>query len=488
MPVENKRLNYFNGQFLVAEDFIDEQTYHMSMRRHLNRKLHAVGIADGLIVTRENDQAIRVTAGTAIDSAGREIVLAADSIKSISTTGDATRYVTIRYDDHKDDPPEPHSTEYTRYIEEPIIEIPAGTPADAGQQLVLAVVHIVGGVIQEPIEEGEPPNHRRLTGEKAVIEYVARKLDTVNERIIQDRRQFVPLLAFSLKGVEYKNGRNATIPVGGQPKWLTFDGTHIWFTTGESILNKIDVAINEVDPNPITISGYPSGMVFDGTYMWLPIPSSDQVLKVNMALEIVIRIVVDPNPNAIAFDGRHMWIAHSGEGKISKINVETNDVDPNTISIPDEVHSMAFDGTHMWATSEDSFDVYKINATNNGFEEIKVDYHSGSIAFDGAYMWVSRGVSSGGGGQKSLFKIDVATDSIVELDIHIKRPGAISFDGQNIWITGSKGSSGRLSVHKIDVTTNEIVANINMNDPRELVFDGTHLWVAESSNISKILI
>jgi len=47
-----KRLNYFTGQFLEAQDFIDEQSYHLEMRRRRNRLQMGPGVLDGLGVTK----------------------------------------------------------------------------------------------------------------------------------------------------------------------------------------------------------------------------------------------------------------------------------------------------------------------------------------------------------------------------------------------------------------------------------------------------
>ena len=48
MADADKRLRYFNGQFLQQEDFADEQTYHLDRQRRHNRDLHTPGIAEGL--------------------------------------------------------------------------------------------------------------------------------------------------------------------------------------------------------------------------------------------------------------------------------------------------------------------------------------------------------------------------------------------------------------------------------------------------------
>jgi hypothetical protein len=82
-----KRLRYFNGQFLQAQDFIDEQDYHIDRQRRHNRLLHTYGVAEGLGVISTGSQ-ITVTPGTAIDGEGRQILITANqSINSNSFVG-----------------------------------------------------------------------------------------------------------------------------------------------------------------------------------------------------------------------------------------------------------------------------------------------------------------------------------------------------------------------------------------------------------------
>lgn len=69
-----QRVNYFTGEFLKEEDFKDEQTYHMEMRRRHNKLLHQQGVMDGLQVTVGQGK-VTVAPGMAIDQQGREIVL-----------------------------------------------------------------------------------------------------------------------------------------------------------------------------------------------------------------------------------------------------------------------------------------------------------------------------------------------------------------------------------------------------------------------------
>ena len=49
------RVRYYDGEFLRAFDFGDEQIYHLEMRRRLNRYLHLYGIVQGLILVAATD-------------------------------------------------------------------------------------------------------------------------------------------------------------------------------------------------------------------------------------------------------------------------------------------------------------------------------------------------------------------------------------------------------------------------------------------------
>jgi hypothetical protein len=74
------RLNYFNGQRLAAADFRSEQSYHIAMRRVLNRSLYSAGIVSGLEVEPDGSEVHRVVVreGLAFDHLGREIFVPSD--------------------------------------------------------------------------------------------------------------------------------------------------------------------------------------------------------------------------------------------------------------------------------------------------------------------------------------------------------------------------------------------------------------------------
>jgi hypothetical protein len=74
-PIE--RMNYFNGERLDARDYRAESDYQIRVRRLVNRWLFSPGIARGLEVTRDPNDAhkVRVAAGLAFDFMGREVIV-----------------------------------------------------------------------------------------------------------------------------------------------------------------------------------------------------------------------------------------------------------------------------------------------------------------------------------------------------------------------------------------------------------------------------
>jgi hypothetical protein len=71
-----KRIEFFNGQRLTAQDLTDVQDANRQLRWLHNRSLHGWGIGIGYAVTGEaGDTTVTVSPGYAIDCLGRELIL-----------------------------------------------------------------------------------------------------------------------------------------------------------------------------------------------------------------------------------------------------------------------------------------------------------------------------------------------------------------------------------------------------------------------------
>jgi hypothetical protein len=135
----HKRLNYYTGQLLNAEDFKDEQQYHVDALRSHNRNLHTWGIARGLNVEKIGTKNVTISMGMAIDSLGRQIVL--DKLREIdlSQSTAASLYLTISYKEEQTDFREGEGEKaYTRTSEDCVIEYDTNEPDELSMKLILA--------------------------------------------------------------------------------------------------------------------------------------------------------------------------------------------------------------------------------------------------------------------------------------------------------------------------------------------------------------
>jgi hypothetical protein len=161
-----ERLRYFNTQFLQEQDFIDEQKYHINRQRLHNQLLHTPGIAGGgLDVTAEQNQnAISVGPGVAIDQQGRMIVLAEEQEIALAADHNGkTVLVLIAYPqpEQEAEPATAGGTGNTRWDETPTIElVPIGTgesppPSEATHLRLASVTLKADGTIETSQHTGE---------------------------------------------------------------------------------------------------------------------------------------------------------------------------------------------------------------------------------------------------------------------------------------------------------------------------------------------
>jgi len=146
--VVEKRVRFFDGQFLQEQDFIDEQKYHLDRERRHLRMLHVAGIADGLAVSARASEPNKVTVapGTAIDSDGRQLALAeARTVDLDAGTFNDKQGVEL-YISYQESAVDVQTTkgsrDFTRWLERPELEAvpPGGAYAGATPPVLLARV------------------------------------------------------------------------------------------------------------------------------------------------------------------------------------------------------------------------------------------------------------------------------------------------------------------------------------------------------------
>jgi hypothetical protein len=109
MTVE--RVNYYNGERLEAADLLLDQSYHITLRRLVNRGFFSPGVVQGLTITTSNPTTVTLAAGFALDPQGREIVLTRHQKIAVPnhtpSSGIGGYYLTIRYHEARSPGPSP---------------------------------------------------------------------------------------------------------------------------------------------------------------------------------------------------------------------------------------------------------------------------------------------------------------------------------------------------------------------------------------------
>jgi endosialidase-like protein len=167
MPEPMQRPHYFDRQLLGVDDFVLAQTYDLTRRRLHNRLLHTWGITDGLALTfAAGATRASVSAGSALDNLGQEIVLA-----SVTQTPDVSGYagkavfVTITYAEADTDARTANGvTGNSRTTETPIIQVSDAAPTNPGAQLIVGRLTVGADGKISASDNGVTPNIRRMAG------------------------------------------------------------------------------------------------------------------------------------------------------------------------------------------------------------------------------------------------------------------------------------------------------------------------------------
>lgn len=146
----DRRLRYFDGQFLREQDFIDEQHYHLDRERRLARVAHTAGVIEGLTVAAvPNAPKVTVAAGTALDAHGQLLVRVdagepLDLTGMVNRDGPVTVLVTMTYTEVEADAPQGGAS--PRWRELPDVAgflegDPDTPPEDTSPRLARVILH-----------------------------------------------------------------------------------------------------------------------------------------------------------------------------------------------------------------------------------------------------------------------------------------------------------------------------------------------------------
>jgi YVTN family beta-propeller protein len=304
-----------------------------------------------------------------------------------------------------------------------------------------------------------------------------------------DRRQFVPLLAYSINGLEYLDGRDRSFKLENEPLFdngipygLCSDGDNIWVCNiNGPVIAKIPrfaEDMNEIEYIPLTNDGIRGSwaVAYDGCCLWFTLIGLDSVVRLNPKDLEQREITVGKIPTGIAFDGDFIWVCNLGSNNISVIDVETCQI-VRTIDLVARPWHVAFDGTYMWVAAENQ--LFKVEKPwGNPQFVTELTFNRGYLTFDGTHIWVSSR-------NAPLVKVDVVT-GVPQFNVvdSITSTQTLTFDGTHLWAFDSE------HMYKIDPQNNSPILWDSPLDeiPFVSLFDGTHIWLSTDKGVLKKLV
>lgn len=542
LPYPTTRQNYYFGKLLTAADLQSEQRYLNEKRWMINRYGIGWGVLCGLKVTAHPDKpcTVCIEPGMALDRYGNEIIVCEPQCDiNLQTAqqklGDVHRfYITITYRECAIAPSpitvgtcDGYETDcaYNRTLETFTIGVTSTEPDRPGtlredleasiacEAECFAFLHTPGHVVNEscpPRPKGQPLTLACVELDPAThclsIDNVTyRKLAYSNELLYalmqcmlaelwatkgahHDRRRYVPLLANTIKGLQYQDGKITEIQnhAGVEPFRLTTDGDAIWVTDrGSTALIRFDRQTHaRLDPVDL---GHPSwGIAFDGDAMWMTHPDAGLLTRIRTcncderwtcavdalpwcnpdeASATDASLPLPPQPQELVYHQGLLYVSHGWDAPASSAYDDVAAFIPHIsiidtrrccrlktipITSPDYMRpvspilAMASDGDALWI-------VYRVRSDREGYPN--------------AYT-VLRRIPCG------------AHDPEVSIPYEIRdvsEPGKLAFDGTHLWLTHEHGASRiRIDTGREDLRTSRTQKQVG------LAFGaGEYMWSSE---------
>jgi hypothetical protein len=299
-----------------------------------------------------------------------------------------------------------------------------------------------------------------------------------------DRRKHVPLLAHTIKGLTYRDGKNATLSegVGIHPHRLTSDGDTIWVTDLEAadlirISRETNAAIDPVNlksSDEMIEGGW--GIAFDGTYMWITHNNNaDGKGKLTRISTCDLRDcwTFDSLPSCDALGACQKYCHERDPRLVKAMN--------HILPYPQEAvyHNKLLYVSHGWP------DAYAMETAAKGSATPTQEEHGTT----NPTLYVS------------IIDTDrcclVKTVEIQATQYSIPMTPIVSMasDGDALWVTYKARHYGmdrpvvrslRYCPKKAEWQIGEPVGTEKGTDPGKIAFDGTYLWVTHDDGASKV--
>jgi hypothetical protein len=178
----------------------------------------------------------------------------------------------------------------------------------------------------------------------------------------------------------------------------TYDGTYMWFSSGESLFAvrpSAKVGDNGSLIGKFQISNSPVGvLVFDGQFIWAA--SAGNLIQFDVTKNLAVgSFAIGGNVSSVLFDGIYLWIANGD--KVIRFDPAKKVEVPLPNGVAGGFTSLLFEGNTVWAFRTGAMSATNIRACDGivtGTKTLPAPF--AQAAFDGQHTWIVYQSSPGG--------------------------------------------------------------------------------------------
>jgi hypothetical protein len=235
--------------------------------------------------------------------------------------------------------------------------------------------------------------------------------------------------------------------------------------------------------------------------VWVGSPILNRLLRVDLETHFVAEITTGPGPDQWPFQPvvamGEVWVPNHHAGTVLQFDpargaLKTFRWGPRGGGGP--IHTVT-DGTWVWVAANRDPTILWINA-NTGYTRGRIDVGPsgtcGGLAVSDDALWVTSGwdqAFSCGAGEPTLNRIDVATGTIVPIELPEVAVDVAVLDG-SVWVLTTTAPGQLAALVRIDPATNEVVGRLPLRgseNPTDPMATGMGaLWVRVKDSVYRV--
>jgi streptogramin lyase len=265
----------------------------------------------------------------------------------------------------------------------------------------------------------------------------------------------------------------ATIPVKGEPDWLTATADGVWVTSEstDSVV-RLDPKTNRPGTT-ITVHKPCSGLAVGFGSLWIPSCGDKSVVRADAqtgARQATISAGPADSEGGITTGAGSVWLVTSAKGELTRIDPATNKV-VATIRIPASSFNLLFAAGSVWITSNDGNALIRVDpATNKVLGSTPVGPKPRFLTYGAGSIWT---LNQGDG---TVARVDARTGRLLAT-IRAGIPGhggEITFGAGSAWATEME-----FPLTRIDAKTNKVVAQWHGDGGDSVRFAFGTVWLTD---------